>query len=139
MFARRRRDRELRIDVSALIDVVFLLLIFFMVTTTFAERPTVDIELPSADGERQQLESALPEVAIGEDGVVRLDGELVEVADLASRVRALVEAGEAGERQVVVRADGRARVNVMVQVMDQLRRADVGVMHALTEPVEGDE
>jgi biopolymer transport protein ExbD len=129
-----RRDSELRIDISPLIDVVFLLLIFFMVTTTFNEQQAVDIELPSARGEAQRADRDLPELALDKSGVVRLDGTVVDVEALGTRLRDLFESRPDAERVVIVRGDREATWELGLKVFSQLREADVTAASALTEP-----
>jgi len=129
-----RRDNELRIDISPLIDVVFLLLIFFMVTTTFSEQQSVDIQLPSAQGEAHRTDRKLPELVMDKDGGVRLDGQPVAVDELADRLRKAVEGLPEGQRVVVVRGDRDARWELGLKVMDQMRQAGVTAASALTEP-----
>ena len=112
--------RDVRIDISALIDVVFLLLIFFAVSTTFLESTGLDLELPSADT------SAAPEtrdvtVWIGEEGNLRFDGRDLQLADLETDLKAALEQAE--RKFVVSMADRNARLEHVVQVMDLARKS----------------
>ena len=112
--------RDVRIDISALIDVVFLLLIFFAVSTTFLESTGLDLELPSADT------SAAPEsrdvtVWIGEEGNLRFDGRDLQLADLEDDLKAALEQAE--RKFVVIMADRNARLEQVVQVMDLARKS----------------
>ena len=112
--------RDVRIDISALIDVVFLLLIFFAVSTTFLESTGLDLELPSADS------SATPEsrdvtVWIGQEGNLRFDGRDLPLADLETELKAALEQAE--RKFVVIMADRNARLEQVVQVMDLARKS----------------
>ncbi len=124
--------RDVRIDISALIDVVFLLLIFFAVSTTFLESTGLDLELPSADT------SAAPEsrdvtVWIGEEGNLRFDGRDLQLADLETDLKAALEQAE--RKFVVIMADRNARLEHVVQVMDLARKSGaVGLTIASKEP-----
>jgi biopolymer transport protein ExbD len=121
-----------RIDISALIDVVFLLLIFFAVSTTFLESTGLDLELPSADT------SAAPEtrdvtVWIGEEGNLRFDGRDLQLADLEADLKAALEQAE--RKFVVIMADRNARLEQVVEVMDLARKSGaVGLTIASKEP-----
>ncbi len=123
--------RDVRIDISALIDVVFLLLIFFAVSTTFLESTGLDLELPSADT------SAAPEsrdvtVWIGEEGNLRFDGRDLQLADLEDDLKAALEQAE--RKFVVIMADRNARLEQVVQVMDLARKSGaVGITIASKE------
>lgn len=112
--------RDVRIDISALIDVVFLLLIFFAVSTTFLESTGLDLELPSAET------SAAPEtqevvVWIGAAGNLRFDGRDLQLADLEIGLKAALQQAE--RKFVVIMADRDARLEHVVQVMDLARRS----------------
>ena len=116
----RSSRRNVRIDISPLIDVVFLLLIFFAVSTTFLESTGLDLELPSADS------SAAPEsrdvtVWIGEAGNLRFDGRDLQLADLETELKAALQQAE--RKFVVIMADRNARLEQVVQVMDLARKS----------------
>ncbi len=118
-FSRPSR-RDVRIDISPLIDVVFLLLIFFAVSTTFLESTGLDLELPSADS------SAAPEsrdvtVWIGKAGNLRFDGRDLQLADLETELKAALQQAE--RKFVVIMADRNARLEQVVQVMDLARKS----------------
>lgn len=116
----RPSRRDVRIDISALIDVVFLLLIFFAVSTTFLESTGLDLELPSAET------SAAPEareviVWIGAEGNLRFDGRDLRLADLEIALKTALQQAE--RKFVVISADRNARLERVVQVMDLARRS----------------
>jgi len=116
----RPSRRDVRIDISALIDVVFLLLIFFAVSTTFLESTGLDLELPSAET------SAAPEareviVWIGAEGNLRFDGRDLRLADLEIALKAALQQAE--RKFVVISADRNVRLERVVQVMDLARRS----------------
>jgi biopolymer transport protein ExbD len=115
------------IDVSPLIDMVFILLIFFMVTTTFVKDAKVEIERPSAQSATSASSKSL-RVSIDAGGAVYLDGVEVKPWMLQSRVRDLLRA--ATEKTVLVVTDRRVVAERLIEVVDQLRLAgatDVGV------------
>lgn len=116
----RPSRRDVRIDISALIDVVFLLLIFFAVSTTFLDSTGLDLELPSAET------SAAPEareviVWIGAEGNLRFDGRDLRLADLEIALKTALQQAE--RKFVVISADRNARLERVVQVMDLARRS----------------
>ena len=112
------------VSLTALIDVVFLLLIFFMVSTTFEWRTELGIELPEASAEESEAGEAVVEVVIDAGGSVRVEGRRVDdTADGALR-RALAGAAWGLESpRVVVSADARTPHQSVVAVMDAARRA----------------
>ena len=111
------------INLTALIDVVFLLLIFFMVTTTFEWRSELRIELPTASAQEKTNHDAMVAVVIDAAGHVRVDGHQVEGAEAPALRRALVNAARGLDSvQVVVSADARTPHQSVVTVMDAARQ-----------------
>ena len=68
------------VELTPLIDVVFLLLIFFMVSTTFIRETQLKIDLPEATGELQQVEDQVLEVSISRDGEYSINSQLLAVS-----------------------------------------------------------
>lgn len=118
----RHRDRRARVDMSPLIDIVFLLLIFFAVTTTFLEQSAIDLELPESSTS-QATETTRIVVEIVASGEIRMQGEVVTAEQLEARVRDL---SEQERERITVRADSHIEYGLAVQVIDALRNAGAG-------------
>ena len=114
-FARRRRD-PVEVNLTPLIDVVFLLLIFFMVSTTFETRQALELELPESQSGRAAEVSPLT-VVITAQGGFRLGERELTAAGLGEALAA--EADRAREHGLVVEADARARHADVVHALDQ--------------------
>lgn len=122
----RRRSRateeEAGIDLTPMLDVVFIMLIFFIVTTSFVKEAGVDVNRPTAStAEKKEKASIL--VAITETGDVWLDKRKVDVRSVRANVERM--RAEAPEGSVVIQADKEAKTGVLVMVMDQVRLAGV--------------
>jgi len=113
----RHRDRRARVDMSPLIDIVFLLLIFFAVTTTFLEQSAMDLELPESSTS-EATESTKVTVEVAANGEIRIQGEVVTAEQLEARVGQLSDAERA---RITVRADADISLGLTVQVIDALR------------------
>jgi biopolymer transport protein ExbD len=125
---KRRRERPGEIDISPLIDVVFILLIFFMVSTTFVKDAQIDIERPSAQSGSKASTKAL-RIHVDRAGQVYVDDAPVKPWMVQSRVRDHLRDG--GEGAVLVIADRRVEAEKLIEVVDQCRLAgatDVGVV-----------
>ncbi|MFO7774684.1 MAG: biopolymer transporter ExbD [Candidatus Hydrogenedentota bacterium] len=110
--------RRPTINITSLIDVMFLLLIFFMVSATFRDERGLEVTLP--EGGQAETNGAQPrEIVVQEDGALFLDGEPVDDAELRGRLQALREEGP--EVTVVLRADENAGWGRIVRVMDTVR------------------
>lgn len=128
----RKRQTRASIDLSPLIDVVFLLLLFFAVTTTFLEQSGMELELPESSTAESAPQTAIV-VEVSSDGSVRLDGEQVSIAELEQRVAALPPEERA---RITVRADRALELGLAVQVIDALRRGGAEGITLPMVPVE---
>jgi biopolymer transport protein ExbD len=117
---RRRPRTEVSIELTPLIDVVFLLLIFFMVSTTFIRETQLDLNLPEATGDLQQLEDQNIVVTIAEDGTYAVNDQALVNSQLATLMRALQQ--QMGEndapKQLIITADANATHQAVVRAMD---------------------
>jgi biopolymer transport protein ExbD len=115
------RHDEPEINLTSLIDVVFTLIIFFVVTTTFEDRTALEVALPEASAEPlvQQQEPLL--LVVDQGGRYFVGANEVLNPDAASLREAIARvAGDDRERPVVIRADARASHQSVVTAMDVL-------------------
>ena len=125
---RRKRENKGDIDISPLIDVVFILLIFFMVSTTFIKDAQIDIERPAAQSGSKASTKAL-RIYVDRGGEVYIDDSPVKAWMVQSRVRDYLR--ESSEATVLVVTDRRVEAEKLIEVVDQCRLAgamDVGVV-----------
>lgn len=126
--SRRRRASGAEFDISPLIDVVFILLIFFMVSTTFIKDQQLDLERPGAKSSVAASAEA-PRVAIDRSGRIHVEGLPVQPWMLQSRMRDLLV--QSGSDTVLVVTDRRVPAEKLIEVVDQCRLAgadNVGVV-----------
>jgi len=120
-------EEQQGIDISPLIDMVFILLIFFMVTTTFVKDMKLDLERPSAQSASRASSKSL-RVYIDAAGALYVDGQSVRPWMLQSHVRDALRS--ATSKEVLVITDRRVAAEKLIEVVDQCRLAgavDVGV------------
>ncbi|MFT0212084.1 biopolymer transporter ExbD [Pseudomonas sp. F1_0610] len=125
MSLRRRSYREeddQGIDLTPMLDVVFIMLIFFIVTSSFIKESGVEVNRPQAETASNQEKGNIL-IAVTADGQVWLDKQAVDVRSVRAHVERLRQ--EQPEGIVVVQADQDARTGLVVQVMDQARLAGV--------------
>ena len=132
MFSDDQSRRRVSLDISPLLDVVFLLLIFFLVTTTFMPDASMDLELPDSTTATQS-EIAATVVTVGEDGGVQIDGDSVSMQELERTIAALLP--EEREK-ITVRADARVDYGVIVRIIDALRNAGVDALSLPMDTVQ---
>lgn len=117
-FKQRRTDNPTDVDVSPLIDMVFILLIFFMVTTTFVKDMKLDLNRPSASSATKSDDKVV-RVYIDNVGDVYIDNQPVKLWAIQSKVRDLLRA--ATEKNVLVITDDNIPVNKLIDVVDECR------------------
>ena len=130
----RRKEQETGIDISPLIDMVFILLIFFMVSTTFVKDMKVDIERPGASSAERASTKAI-RVSIDKTGAVFLDGVPVKPWMIQSRVRDLIRGG--ASKSLLVVTDRRVPVERVIEVVDQCRLAGADNVGVATQKEAG--
>lgn len=116
---RLEQERAPGIEMAPLIDMVFILLIFFIVTTAFIKETGVEVQKPEAAAS-VRLEDDLILLAITPAGEVWYDHGNIGVAGVRSTVAALLLSKE---RPVVIQADRRVTTDLLVRVMDEAKLA----------------
>ena len=110
-----KKKRRVMINITSLIDVMFLLLIFFMVTSTFLDRPGMKLELPSAESaEVARVEKLV--LYISSDDEVVFNGQPVALDDLEEMMLAALSDIE--DRTLVLNADKSVQHGTVIRVMD---------------------
>jgi len=120
--SRRQSGSVAEINMTPLIDMVFILLIFFIVTTSFVKETGVDVSRPSAKtAVKKDLANIM--IAITASGAINMDGRTID----RRAVRANVERmhAENPEGSVIILADKDAKTGLLIEVMDQARLAGV--------------
>ena len=127
MRQRRRTEEPVAIDMAPLIDMTFMLLIFFMVSTTFVKDAKIEIERPSAASATAASTKAL-RINIDSSSNVYLNGNPVRPWMVQSRVREFLD--QSDHKSVLVVNDRRVPADKLVEIVDQCRlggATEVGV------------
>jgi len=133
---RRRQPVQLdtNIDIGPLIDIVFILLIFFMVTTTFVKDMTLELERPSASSSTMASSKAI-RLFVDKVGDVYLDGEPIRVWLIQSKLRDLLSTST--QKSILVVIDEGVPSGKLVEVVDQARLAGATSVGVATEKEAG--
>jgi len=121
--ALRRQARTTRFrseenpDLTPLINCMFLLLVFFMVATTFVNPKGLSVDLPGGQGESRATKDM--NIVIDQEGVIQVNGEITDKERLAEKIRQVMEADNT--KNVILEADRSVRHAYVVQVMDIAR------------------
>lgn len=134
-FGASSKRRKPSINITSLIDVMFLLLIFFMVSSTFREESeALDITLPRAGSAAAQSLDYF-EISVIADGTLYFEGEEAGEAELRAALESLVAADP--EAKVVLRADAGADFGDAIRAIDIAREAGVVNLIIPTDRLEG--
>jgi len=135
----RQLNEEVSVNLTPLIDVVFLLLIFFMVTTTFTRDTNLLINLPEASGEIMDIVPEQIEVMVAQNGSYAVNGRGLVNTQLATLMDAIEEMSE-GDRSlpVIITADANTSYQSVVTVMDAVAQLGFSQLNIATSQ-EGEE
>ncbi|NNF50814.1 MAG: biopolymer transporter ExbD [Gammaproteobacteria bacterium] len=115
------QDEEAQINITPMLDIVFIMLIFFIVTTSFVKEIGLDVSRPSNAPPKEVKQSAVIAIRIGATGIVEVNNRRVDIRAVQANVQSALAAKP--EASVVVVSDRDADAGLLVQVIDQARQA----------------
>ncbi|GAB2646238.1 ExbD/TolR family protein [Vibrio panuliri] len=121
---------QANVDMTPLIDVVFILLIFFILSASFQQQNQIKVERPNSQV-TDTISSVSVTVSVDQQGQIWLDNQAVEVAMLTSRVKQKV--AQANNVSVVIDVDKSVDSGRLIQVIDKVRIAGVNNVAVATE------
>ncbi len=129
-FQREESDED--VNVTPLLDIVFIMLIFFIVTSTFVKEPGIDVLRPEAVSATDRKAASII-VAISADDEIWINGDLVELAEVKTIVAQLRVENPKGT--AVVQADATSKTRMLVEVVTQIRATGISDVAVSTEDV----
>jgi biopolymer transport protein ExbD len=118
----KRNQDENGLDLTPMMDIVFIMLIFFIVTTSFVKETGIEVNRPNAEtAERDEKGNIL--VAISQNNEIWIDKRRVDLKAVRANIERLKI--EYPEGSVIIQADKEARSGLLVETMDQIRLAGV--------------
>lgn len=139
-FRSRQRREEPEINLIPLIDVLLVILIFLMITTTYSRYTELQIQLPTADAERAQQRPQEIVVSVSSRGVYSVNKQVLEqkdVTSLADQLRAAAGPNTGGQPPVViVNADAQATHQAVINVMEAARLAGLSRLTFATQSAQ---
>lgn len=126
-------------DITAMVDVVFLLIIFFLTTSTLVERARAPVELPQEEGEEQtQRESEGIVINITAEGEVVVDQQTLSEEELLTKIdEEVAKRGDGDELEVLIRADKASALLHLNELAQQLMDRGVRGWRLATEVPRG--
>lgn len=136
---RRQYREEIGVNLTPLIDVVFLLLIFFMVSTTFTRETHLEVDLPQADAAQASVKAESVDVVINAEGLYSVNNQpLVNTQPDTLRRAILSVAGDERTLPFVITADGQTPHQAVVTAMDIAGQLGFSKLSITTRETEAD-
>ena len=127
---RATNDQISDIDMTPMLDIVFIMLIFFIVTTSFVKESGIDVNRPTAQTAEKKEQGHII-VSIKANGEIWIDKRAVDIRAVRANVSRLHAENPLGS--VIIAADRDTKTHVLVQVMDQIRLAGITNASIATE------
>jgi biopolymer transport protein ExbD len=128
-----QQEEESEINITPMLDVVFIMLIFFIVTASFVKEAGVDVKRPGAvSAETKGMASIF--IAITEEGDIWIDRRMVDVRAVQANIERLLAENPKGS--VIIQADRESKNGLLVQVMDAAKEAGVQDISIAAEKIE---
>jgi biopolymer transport protein ExbD len=122
MFNQNQAEEESEINITPMLDVVFIMLIFFIVTATFVKESGIDVNRPDAATATKQ-EKANILIAIAANNTIWIDRRQIDIRSVRPNIERLHAENPQGT--VVIQADKESKTDTLIQVMDASRQAGV--------------
>ncbi|NWF74976.1 MAG: biopolymer transporter ExbD [Nitrospirae bacterium] len=127
---KRRRHNHVHLNIAPLVDVVFLLLLFFMLTSHLIQEPAIKIKLPESKTSETQNEH-LSTIYITKNADIYFMDKRVDIENLQ---RAIKESTSEGKKEFIrIKVDREANVGLLVRVIDEVKIADITNFSIVTE------
>jgi biopolymer transport protein ExbD len=131
-FNQTQVEEESEINITPMLDVVFIMLIFFIVTATFVKEAGIEVNRPDA-ATATKAENANILIAIGANNDIWIDRRMIDIRSVRPNIERLHAENPQGS--VVIQADKESKTDTLIQVMDAARQAGVfNVSIAANEP-----
>ncbi len=118
----RRESEDAQIDLTPMLDVVFIMLIFFIVTTSFVKETGIDINRPSASTAEKKSKGNIL-IAIRPNGEIWMDKRHIDIRAVRANIQRMK--AKFPQSSVIIKSDSEAKTGILVKVMDQIRLAGV--------------
>lgn len=118
---RRSFSTKLKMSLTPLIDLVFLLVVFFMLTTTFSVNEAINIGFANETVDVESGDRKSIMVFVSKDGLVSLEGKIMRPAQFREALRHILSKNK--KRKIFMKSDSMATVQDIISVMDQIQLA----------------
>jgi biopolymer transport protein ExbD len=127
----KRSSRSVFVNVTSFIDVLFVLLLFFMVSTTFVNQPAMSLDLPKAVHSQTSRQATIV-VYVDQHGTIHLNDEAIDEAVLEQAL--ISRLATVDDKAVILKADSRVTHGTVVRILDIIKGAGVTKLTIATQP-----
>lgn len=127
------KDRKSSLDITPLLDIIFLVLIFFMVSVTFGLDRSIKLTLPKSFVSESSIASQKIVIEVGGDSRVALNGEEILLNDLSARIKGI---DNFSSRSVYIFADNQTPYKTIIGIMDILKLLGLDSISLVTDAKE---
>ncbi|WP_269521224.1 ExbD/TolR family protein [Alteromonas sp. BMJM2] len=124
-------EDEAQIDMTPMLDIVFIMLIFFIVTTSFVKEKGLDVNRPEDNQAKNDKPSKALSIRIAEDGTITMGGREVDVRRVVANAQTYL--AENNTDTAAIQADEEAEHGVVVEVMNQVKIAGISKVSVLVK------
>jgi len=128
----QRKQEDVEIDMTPMLDIVFIMLIFFIVTTVFVKQAGIDVNKPSALSAVER-KNAYIFIAIDDKNQIFIDKDMLQPSEVKAKIQSLRTENIEGE--VVIQADKKAKAGLVLQVLD-IAKSSGATVSVATDKVE---
>lgn len=128
-----RKSKGVELNMSPLIDMVFILLIFFLVTTSFVKEAGVEVKQPIASNAKTELDKTNMMLELNEEGYIFIGDQMLDIRSVRSRMERWYSENPLGN--VVIISDPECRWGVSIEVLDKVRA--VGITNVVVVKATG--
>ncbi len=117
-----QKRRKVSLNLTSLIDVLFILIIFFTVSSTFLEQPGIELKLPEAESSEGHTAQKII-IYIDKDKNIFLNDEIVSLNNLTGEIKDLADIQK--DKSIVIKADSEVSHGIVIHIMDLLRQQGI--------------
>ena len=121
-FTQKHHKEDTEINLTPMLDVVFIMLIFFIVTTSFIKETGIDVNRPSAKSTQSKAHANIL-IAIKNNDEIWIDKRMVDIRSVRANIERLKASN--ANNSVVIQSDEASKTGTLVKVMDQIRLAGI--------------
>lgn len=129
---RAQIDEEASIDMTPMLDIVFIMLIFFIVSTSFLREKGIEVNKPKPSKSQNQNNKPSIFIEVNDEGEIWMDKRMVDVERVGANVERLLAKGSS--ETVIIKAGKQAKHGLVVSVMDAVKIANTNLRISIANP-----